>query len=343
MKHLRKAERLILEGKNKKGKVRNMGLKINKDKLRERQARLRGEGKSSNRGSVFWFPKAGTYNVRLLPWAEEEHSEDPFKELWFYYNLAGTVEYNGKTQRGKAPLALRQFNEDDPVADRITILRNKVNEGFLAEMRGVEEGTEKTDDDMKDDLEFAKNLYANKTFYLACIVRGKEDEGPKIWQNSSRKVYERLVDLFLKDRVGDKILDISENGRDLEIKISFNEAMQGNTGKTVNIDPDFDDKPLSEDEDKVEAWLKVVPDPYKLMEKRKLSYDDLETRYIDWHEEYKAKEAEKEAENSDGQEHGSTDTEAETAKDEVEEPKKAPKKKGRSKASMKDALNGLKE
>ena len=312
-----------------------MGLKLDLGRIKDRQARLRGEKPSGgSKGSVFWFPDEGTYKVRLLAWPE--HPDYPFEELWFYYNLRGTTEWKGKKQPGKAPMALRQFNEDDPVAERINLLRSPNNEGELASSRGVEEGTEKTKEQREEDLEFCKNLYASQTVYVALIVRGLEAEGPKIWPNSSKKVYDRLCELFLKEKIGETLLDISENGRDLEVTIKFNRSMTGNTGKSVGIDFDIEKCALSEDQDQVNKWLENIPIPFKLMEKRKLTYDQLEKRYNDWLAE--------DAEDDEGTEHApkaeaATESPAEEEAEAKEEatPTK-PKTAGRKKKDMKAAL-----
>lgn len=306
-----------------------MGLKLDMQRIKDRQARLRGEKPSgSNRTNVFWFPEEGTYNVRLLPWPD--HPEYPFKELWFYYNLRGWTEWKGKKQRGKAPMALRQFNEDDPIAERIGLLRAPVNEGELAANRGVEEGTEKTPEQREEDLEFAKKLYASQTVYVPIIVRGLEDEGPKIWSNSSKKTYERFCELFLKDKIGETLLDTTPNGRDLEVKVSFNRSMPGNTGKTVSIDFDIEQTPLTEDEDKLAEWLENVPDPMQLMAKRKLSYEELEKRYQDWLAE--------DTDDDEGTEHTPTAEGASTDKTEATSEDKPKKTGGRKKKDMKAAL-----
>ncbi len=315
-----------------------MGLKLNKEKLLERQARLRGKGTPTNRVSQFWFPEEGTYMIRLLPW--NDHPDEPFKEIWWYYNLAGTTEYKGKKQKGKAPMTLRQFGEDDPIAERISVLRAETNEDFLAENRDVEPGTVKTDEQKAADLEFAKNLYGSRTVYNKLVVRGLENEGPKIWPNSSRKVYDRLIDLFLKDRVGETFMDISPEGRDLEVKVMFNRDMPGNTGKTVTIDFDLDPSPLSEDEEQVKAWDEAVLDPMKIMEKRRLTYSELEKRYSDWMAEG--------TDDDNGSEHTEM-TDAPEAQPATSEPvaeateatEEKPKKAGRKKKDMKAALADL--
>lgn len=311
-----------------------MGLKINKEKLLERQARLKGEFPTKElKASQFFFPEEGKTKIRLLPWPD--HPDEPFKEIWWYYNLAGTVMFKGKKQKGKAPMQLKQFGEDDPVAQRIALLRSTVNEGDLATSRGVSEGTEKTEEQRKEDLEFAKKLYASKAFYLACVVRGKENEGPKIFQNTSKQTYERLVELFLHDRVGENLLDVTSSGRDLEIKVSINRSKPDNTGKTTTIDFDLDLSPLSADEALVKKWCEEVPDPLKLMEKRKLSYSELEKRYQDWLNQG-SEDDDDGVEHTESEVSASSDTDTDAESEDLTEEK--PVVTGKKKRDMKAAL-----
>lgn len=303
-------------------------VKLDLDEIRKRQARLKGEGTGGgNRKNLFFFPEEGISKVRLLPW--QDHPGNPFKEIWYYYTLCGYTEYKGKRQKGKAPMALRQFGVDDPIQERIQILRSKEKE----------DGTEKTEEEHAEDLEFCKKLYPTQTIYMPVIVRGKENEGPKLWSFSGRKVYERMCELLLKDNVGQAIMDTGEKGCDIEITVKFNPAQEGNLGKSTGVDPDlFNISALTENEEQLEAWMKEIPDPLKLMAKRRITYEELEKRFDDWMAEGS------EDDNSDGTSRGGDTEEAptETASEEPAPKKKTRKNKPKTKP-MKDIADAFGE
>ena len=73
---------------------------INLDKMREKLAALRGEG---NRDSVFWRPEDGEQDIRIVPTPDG----DPFKEMWFHYNV----------EKGGFLCPKRNFGEECPVCD----------------------------------------------------------------------------------------------------------------------------------------------------------------------------------------------------------------------------------
>ena len=74
---------------------------INLDKMREKLAALRGEGKGGD--SVFWRPEDGEQDIRIVPTADG----DPFKEMWFHYNV----------EKGGFLCPKRNFGDDCPVCD----------------------------------------------------------------------------------------------------------------------------------------------------------------------------------------------------------------------------------
>ena len=74
---------------------------INLDKMRAKLAALRGEGKGGD--SVFWRPEDGDQDIRIVPTADG----DPFKEMWFHYNV----------EKGGFLCPKRNFGDDCPVCD----------------------------------------------------------------------------------------------------------------------------------------------------------------------------------------------------------------------------------
>ena len=118
---------------------------IDFDKIKQKVAQLSGQGRKTN----LWWPEiVKDYVVRILPWPDGNDGQ-PFKERAFYYNIGGS----------KSILAPMQFNKPDPIQTLITKLRN--------------EGTPTS-------MELAKQLYPRRKYFAPTIVRGEEDQGPKL-------------------------------------------------------------------------------------------------------------------------------------------------------------------
>ena len=88
---------------------------IDFDAIRAKLNKLSGNNRSRN---TMWRPTEGEeHTVRLISFPDNEGQ--PFKELWFYYNIPG--------QRGL--LAPYQFGKKDPVQELITKLRRLRDHG----------------------------------------------------------------------------------------------------------------------------------------------------------------------------------------------------------------------
>ena len=86
------------------------------DAIRRKLNRLSGNTRSQ---SVMWKPTEGEeHTVRLISFPKNEGQ--PFKELWFYYNIPG--------QRGL--LAPYQFQNKDPIQELIQNLEMKVQKNL---------------------------------------------------------------------------------------------------------------------------------------------------------------------------------------------------------------------
>lgn len=245
-------------------------MSINLDKLRDRLNKIQRKDKGQKKEfgpSVWFFPEdeskiGGPNRVRLIPWADEP--DQPIKELAFYQNLRLMEKgYSGKIEKGKAPLTLRQFGEQDPVQEAIDALWKKDG---------------KTEEEIKADQELCKKLFPSNVYYCLVLVRGKEDEGPKIWQTQSKKLYEKLIKSLLNTSKWGDIMDL-ENGRDMEI--TFDAAKDRDK---TDIDFSMEKSPALEDSEKLEKFLslEMMPNPVKLLAKRKKSYADLKKHFDDW-------------------------------------------------------------
>lgn len=149
---------------------------INLDKMRAKLSAVQNRGEK--RTSQFWRPEDGDQMIRIVPTPDG----DPFKEFWFHYNV-------GKNAGFLSPK--KNFGEDDPL------------DAFVRQL--FNEGTE-------DSIKMAKNLMARQRFFSPIIVRGKEDEGVKIW-GYGKQVYTQLLELVLDPEYGD--ISDPEAGTDL--------------------------------------------------------------------------------------------------------------------------------
>jgi hypothetical protein len=212
---------------------------INFDALRKRLDNLSGNNKKSNSS---WKPKEGEeYTVRLLSFPNNEGQ--PFKELWFYYNIGNNPGL----------LAPYQFGKPDPIQDLINKLRD--------------EGT-------KESYELAKKLYPKMRCYAPVVVRGEEEKGVQIWA-FGKQVYQSLLGIMLDEDYGD-ITD-PESGRDVKVKCfkppgkKYSETEVMPRGKSSN---------LTTNAATAKQWLNNIPDVGAMFELK--SSDELTKIVNDW-------------------------------------------------------------
>ena len=209
------------------------------DAIRKKLDRLSGNTKNR---SVTWRPTEGEeHTVRLLSFPDNEGQ--PFKELWFYYNI-------GK-ERGL--LAPNQFGDPDPIQELITKLR--------------EEGS-------KESYELAKKLYPKMRTYAPVIVRGEEDKGVQIW-GFGKMVYQALLGLMLDEDYGD-ITD-PQTGRDVKVVCS---KQPGKMWAMTEVRPRGKQSSLSDNAKQAQEWFNSIPDLSGIFQCK--SYDELSKIINDW-------------------------------------------------------------
>ena len=207
--------------------------------LRKKLDRLSGNNRNQ---SVMWKPTEGEeHTVRLMSFPNNEGQ--PFKELWFYYNIPG--------QRGL--LAPYQFGKPDPVQELITKLR---------------------EDGQKESYELAKKLYPKMRVYAAVIVRGEEEKGPQIWA-FGKTVYQSLLNYMLDEDYG----DITDPTDGFDVKVSCTKA-PGRQWATTEVRPRPRPTKLDKDSKKVTTWLENIPDPTEIFTCK--TYDELSKIVNDW-------------------------------------------------------------
>jgi len=212
---------------------------INFDAIRKKLDNLSGNNKKS---SSSWKPKEGEeYTIRLLSFPANEGQ--PFKELWFYYNIGNNPGL----------LAPYQFGKPDPIQDLISKLR--------------EEGT-------KESYELAKKLYPKMRCYAPVVVRGEEDKGVQLWA-FGKQVYQSVLGIMLDEDYGD-ITD-PESGRDVKVRC-FKPA--GKKYSETEVMPRGKASVLSTNVAQAKQWLGNIPDVSNLFEVK--SSDELSKIVNDW-------------------------------------------------------------
>lgn len=197
---------------------------MNIDAIKAKLAALNNNGNSEKEKvdyeKIFWKPTNGKHTVRIVPSVHEPSF--PFKELKFHYGV------------GKYPmLALSNFGKQDPIED------------FVKELR-------KTSD--KDNWSLSGKLSPKTRIFAPVIVRGEEEKGVRLW-GFGTTIYKALLALAEDEDVGD-YTDVM-NGWDMVVEQTPAAGAGQYPATTVRIKPK--QTPLSEDNAKVELWLKEQP------------------------------------------------------------------------------------
>ena len=190
---------------------------IDISKMHARQEALKNNGKSGNNN--FWKPQEGDQTIRLIC----PEDGDPFKDFWFHY-----IEGNPGFLSPK-----RNFGEDCPLDSYVRAL--------------WKEGSEES-------KRMARKLSAKQRFFAPVVVRGREDEGVKVW-GFGKRAYETLLGLVLNPEYGD-ITD-AESGTDLVITYT---KPAGASFPETKITPRRKSSPLHKDSAKAAEMMESVPD-----------------------------------------------------------------------------------
>lgn len=200
---------------------------LNLDAIKQKMATLNGERKNSN----FWYPEVGNYVIRVLAWPEGKTSDStPFAERYFYY-IGGN----------KPVLAPKQFGDVDPVDD---LARAFWRSG------------------KPEDKETAKKLMPRMKAFMPVLVKGEEAKGVQLW-SFNKEVYNRLLELMLKEDIGD-FTDLKE-GFNLEVSVkNTDRKFNGKTMTSMSIDAARRATPtvawFDNDDDKMHEVLSKTPD-----------------------------------------------------------------------------------
>ncbi len=209
------------------------------DAIRNKLNQLSGKNRRSN---VMWKPQVGEdANVRLISF--QENDGQPFRELYFYYNIGNNPGL----------LAPYQFGNPDPIQELITKLR---------------------DDSSKESYELAKKLYPKMRTYAPVIVRGEEDKGVRLWA-FGKMVYQSLLNLMLDEDYGD-ITDPT-SGRDIKVTCT---KQPGRMWATTEVRPRGSSTPLAKTPELATEWMGNIPDLDDMFTCK--TYEELEKIVNDW-------------------------------------------------------------
>jgi hypothetical protein len=202
-----------------------MNLDLIKQKLAEQQRQTNSNG-NSNTKQLFYKPSIGKETIRVVP---SKFSPDfPFSELKFYYGI------------GPRPMASpSNWGEKDPIME------------FTKQLRSSNDS---------ENWKLAKKLDPKVRICAPIIVRGREDEGIKIWQ-FGKEVYQAFLNLATDDEVGD-FTDIVQ-GRDIKLT-TVGPDVTGTKYNKTTISPSMKTSQLSDDATLVEKLTNQQPDPKKV-------------------------------------------------------------------------------
>ena len=219
-----------------------MDLNIAKQKLAASQNKGGQQREKIDYTKIFFKPKAGKYQVRILP--SKFDKAWPIREVQFHYGFA------------KGPiLSLTNWNEADPIAD------------FAKQLR-------KSGD--KEDWQLANKISPKSRFFAAVIVRGEEHLGARLWE-FGKLTNDQLLGIAADEDYGD-YTDITD-GRDFTID-AVEDVIAGRKGIKCNLRIKPKTTPISEDAALVEKVLNEQPDILAI--NRRYTYEALKEILTKW-------------------------------------------------------------
>ena len=212
---------------------------IHLDAIRKKLNQLSG---NSSRRNTMWRPQEGEETtIRVLSFPDNDGQ--PFKELWFYYNIGNNPGL----------LSPYQFGKPDPIQELINKLR---------------------DDGSKESYELAKKLYPKMRSYAPVVVRGEEDKGVRLWA-FGKTVYQSLLNIMLDEDYGD-ITDPTD-GRDVKVVCT---KAPGRMWASTEVRPRGKQSPLSTNTDQAKSWIDSIPSLDEMYTCK--TYEELEKLVNDW-------------------------------------------------------------
>jgi len=207
-------------------------MSINMELMRKKLASLRGEG-TKDASSPWFKPDEGDTDIRIVPTSDG----DPLKEMFFHYNVG--------EHRGGILCPKRNYGEHCPICE------------FASSV--WREGVDNNDEESK---KLAKSLFVRGRYFSPVVVRGREEEGVKIY-GYGKKAYELLLGYILDPEYGD-ITDVSTL---TGITLTYTKPTTPGAYPQTNMKMRRNTSPLLEDTEAIPALLDRMPDFASLFER----------------------------------------------------------------------------
>jgi hypothetical protein len=206
-------------------------MSINMELMRKKLAALRGEGTKEQ--SVWFKPDEGDQDIRIVPAPDG----DPLKEMYFHYNVGD--------HRGGIVCPKRNFGDECPICEFASAVWR--------------EGTNNNDEESK---KLAKSLFVRARFFSPVVVRGREEEGIKVY-GYGKRAYENLLAYILDPDYG----DITDTLEGTDIALTYTKPTTPGAYPQTNLKMRRNTSPLLEDTDAIPALLDGMPDIDSLFER----------------------------------------------------------------------------
>ena len=206
-------------------------MSINMDLMRKKLATLRGEFDKEQ--SVWFKPDEGDQAIRIVP----SPDGDPLKEMFFHYNVG--------EHRGGIVCPKRNYGESCPICEFASAL--------------WKEGTATNDEESK---KLAKSLFVRTRYFSPVVVRGREEEGVKIY-GYGKRAYENLLGYILDPDYG----DITDPMEGTDISLTYTKPTTPGAYPQTSLKMRRTPSPLLEDTEAIPALLDNIPDLDSLFER----------------------------------------------------------------------------
>ena len=207
---------------------------IDMELMRRKLAQLRGDFDANGNGNSVWFrPDDGDTDIRIIPTPDG----DPLKEMFFHYNVG--------EHRGGILCPKRNFGEHCPICEFASALWR--------------EGSDSNDEESK---KLAKSLFVRQRYFSPVVVRGREEEGIKVY-GYGKTAYELLLGYILDPEYGD-VTDIIEG---TDITLTYTKPTKPGAYPQTSLKMRRNTSPLLEDKDAIPALLDRMPDFESLFER----------------------------------------------------------------------------
>ena len=206
---------------------------IDMELMRRKLASLRGNDRGSAQASHWFKPDEGDTDIRIVP----TNDGDPLKEMFFHYNVGD--------HKGGILCPKRNFGENCPICE------------FASQL--WREGSDSNDEETK---KLAKSLFVRTRFFSPVVIRGREDEGVKIY-GYGKMAYELLLGYILDPEYGD-VTDVQEG---TDITLTYTKPTKPGAYPQTNLKMRRNTSSLLEDSEAIPALLDSIPEFNTLFER----------------------------------------------------------------------------